>query len=96
MCFKGILYCDSLIITAPASTFAWWIGFLMNAEWNRTPSLLNGTRKRIFFNADLKRNTPRNTYDRTNFLPEWIPIRLHDSGEMRLEFLPKTRKNFQT
>ena len=46
MCF-GATYCDSLLISAGASTFASWIGFLMPKE------------KDIFYNRRTYKNSPK-------------------------------------
>ncbi|KAI1715886.1 galactoside 2-alpha-L-fucosyltransferase [Ditylenchus destructor] len=64
LCF-ATLYCDSLLITASSSTFAWWIGYLMEAT-------SNPKRGRIFYNSEF--NAEMNV-DLDNFLPEWIPVR---------------------
>ncbi|KAI1697036.1 galactoside 2-alpha-L-fucosyltransferase [Ditylenchus destructor] len=75
MMFRGedmafaTLFCDSLLITAQASTFSWWIGYLMRANWDPQVG-------RIFFNSDFKGNSPGGTYSMENFPPHWIPLRL--------------------
>ncbi|KAL3079143.1 hypothetical protein niasHT_036196 [Heterodera trifolii] len=53
--------CDSLLITAQSSTYAWWIAYLM-------PD--NAT---IFYNSKFDKAVP---HTRDNFLPEWVPIEL--------------------
>ena len=32
--YFGIKYCDSLIITSPCSSFAWWMGYLIPKKEN--------------------------------------------------------------
>ncbi|KAI1728047.1 galactoside 2-alpha-L-fucosyltransferase [Ditylenchus destructor] len=68
MAFASI-HCDSLLITAQASTFGWWIGYLMDSNWDRS-------RGSIFFNSNFKDDAPSDTYGFDNFPSHWIPLRL--------------------
>uniref|UniRef100_A0A915EUA1 Uncharacterized protein n=1 Tax=Ditylenchus dipsaci TaxID=166011 RepID=A0A915EUA1_9BILA len=45
LCFS-ITYCDSILITAQHSTFAWWIGYLLNKNSDK-----NNTNSFIFYNS---------------------------------------------
>ncbi|KAL3093257.1 hypothetical protein niasHS_005152 [Heterodera schachtii] len=54
--------CNSMLITAPASTFSWWMAYLMP---DNSP---------IYYSAHLEK-TYRG---KDNFLKEWIPLRLID------------------
>ncbi|KAL3086856.1 hypothetical protein niasHS_001131 [Heterodera schachtii] len=65
----AILACDSLLITAQASTFAWWIAYLMPDDAT------------IFYNSKFG---PAFSHTRENLLPQWIPIRLIN-GTMALD-----------
>lgn len=60
MCF-AIFNCDSLLITAPMSTFGFWIGFLMQ---DNSP---------IYYIAN-SIDTKQSPQKRENFPPEWHPI----------------------
>ncbi|KAL7070311.1 hypothetical protein ACQ4LE_010598, partial [Meloidogyne hapla] len=53
--------CNSLIITASASTFGWWIGFL-----------LDDINSKIYFYDDFDE---RSLYQRKDFPSEWIPLK---------------------
>jgi len=70
MCF-AIEHCNSLIITAPASTFGWWMGYL-----GRERASQKGADMVVYYNGDLERETAENTYTRDNFPPEWVPLKL--------------------
>ncbi|KAI1727173.1 glycosyl transferase family 11 domain-containing protein [Ditylenchus destructor] len=65
MCFASI-YCDSLLITASSSTFAWWIGYLMDATRNSTVGS-------VFYNSDFKAT---DNYNFDNFPSNWTPLKL--------------------
>ncbi|KAI1695830.1 galactoside 2-alpha-L-fucosyltransferase [Ditylenchus destructor] len=78
------LYCDSLLITAQASTFSWWIGYLMRANWDPQVG-------RIFFNSDFKGNSPGGTYSMDNFPPHWIPLRLTMIPRIEVENTTRSR-----
>ncbi|KAI1728046.1 galactoside 2-alpha-L-fucosyltransferase [Ditylenchus destructor] len=65
MCFASI-YCDSLLITASSSTFAWWIGYLMDATRNSTIGS-------VFYNSDFKAT---DNYNFDNFPSNWTPLKL--------------------
>ena len=67
MCFCA-RHCNSLLITAPSSTFAWWIGYFMSQSYN-TPD----GKGKIFYNSDFKTYAP---YTHDNYPSEWIPLRL--------------------
>uniref|UniRef100_A0A915CKV8 L-Fucosyltransferase n=1 Tax=Ditylenchus dipsaci TaxID=166011 RepID=A0A915CKV8_9BILA len=58
MCLAAEL-CDSLVITAPISTFAFWIGYLMNPN------------SHVFYVANLNDGVP---YNEDKFLPNWIAV----------------------
>uniref|UniRef100_A0A914MTG2 L-Fucosyltransferase n=2 Tax=Meloidogyne TaxID=189290 RepID=A0A914MTG2_MELIC len=60
MCF-GVWACDSILLTASSSTYAWWIAYL-----------LEQTDANVFYNSDFNHSY----YDKENFPSEWIPLRL--------------------
>ncbi|KAL3096346.1 hypothetical protein niasHT_011596 [Heterodera trifolii] len=64
----AVMACDSLLITAQTSTFSWWIAYLMPDDAT------------ILYNS----NFLKSLHKRTNFLPEWIPIKLIN-GKMTLD-----------
>uniref|UniRef100_A0A1I8B9E2 L-Fucosyltransferase n=1 Tax=Meloidogyne hapla TaxID=6305 RepID=A0A1I8B9E2_MELHA len=53
--------CNTLILTASASTFGWWIGYLLNKELNK-----------VYFNSNL--SAISEIYNKEHFLPEWKPF----------------------
>jgi len=60
MCF-GVWACDSILLTASSSTYAWWIAYLLEqADAN------------VFYNSDFNHSY----YDKENFPSDWIPLRL--------------------
>uniref|UniRef100_A0A914ECL6 Uncharacterized protein n=1 Tax=Acrobeloides nanus TaxID=290746 RepID=A0A914ECL6_9BILA len=64
LCF-GIHYCNSLIITAGASTFGWWIGYLKNQEGP------------VFYNTKMvlsKKNIDKEKYSFDGFPSHWIGL----------------------
>ncbi|KAL3079112.1 hypothetical protein niasHT_036165 [Heterodera trifolii] len=63
----GTTACDSLLITAQSSTYAWWIAYLM-------PD--NST---IFYNSKFEKGFP---HTRDNFLAQWVPVQLRTNGTM--------------
>ncbi|KAI1698838.1 putative glycosyltransferase C06E1.7 [Ditylenchus destructor] len=87
----GMTYCDTLLITAPASSFAWWIGYLMP----------EGSSK-VYYNSDLEAYGQLNTYEYDNFPSEWLPIRLAPDNnsivvdEDAMKFHEKRNYNFPT
>lgn len=84
MCF-AIEHCHSYVITAPWSTFAWWMAFLMRESWltgarGRLPD--EGLEGVIFYNGHDERNPHRSDAHRESF-PDvgWVPLRKVE-GEM--------------
>ncbi|KAE9547006.1 hypothetical protein FO519_009782, partial [Halicephalobus sp. NKZ332] len=73
MCF-GINYCDSMIMTASGSTFAWWISYLMK------PGSL------IFYNSQVTDHGSftKDIHDFDTFLPDWIMLTV-ENGTARRE-----------
>ncbi|KAI1715865.1 glycosyl transferase family 11 domain-containing protein [Ditylenchus destructor] len=79
LCFMA-RSCDSFIITAAHSTFSWWGAFLM--ESNRKLTFANNTKNNdinlagghVFYDSDV--SFGGDLHDDSNFLPEWIPLRL--------------------
>ena len=63
MCF-GINYCDSMLMTASASTFGWWISYLMKP---------NST---IFYNSQITDHgdLTKDIHDFDIFPPDWIKL----------------------
>ena len=55
--------CNTLIITASASTFGWWIGYLLNDQ-----------NSQIYFYYDFDNNS---IYERKDYLNEWIPLKFN-------------------
>jgi hypothetical protein len=55
--------CNTLIITASASTFGWWIGYL-----------LNDLNSKVYYYNDFTKDT---IYQRKDFLDEWIPLKFN-------------------
>nr|CAD2136680.1 unnamed protein product [Meloidogyne enterolobii] len=55
--------CNSLIITASASSFGWWIGYL-----------LNDIKSQVYFHSNFN---SRSLYQRSDFPPEWIPLKFN-------------------
>lgn len=83
MCF-GIGQCDSLVITASASTFGWWTGYLMRESWlggRRRRAPLEGIDGMVFYNGEIEKDLSgtawKNTWSRSNFPNEtgWVPLR---------------------
>ncbi|KAI1701146.1 glycosyl transferase family 11 domain-containing protein [Ditylenchus destructor] len=73
--------CNSFIITAPHSTFGWWGAFLSSGGKNDRNDKNNGTNNtggHVFYNSDFAGGDPQNynLHDYSNFLPDWIPLRL--------------------
>ena len=68
MCF-GINYCDSMLMTASGSTFAWWMSYLMKP---------NST---IFYNSQISDNSDftKDIHDFDIFLPDWIKLTVEDN-----------------
>ncbi len=60
MCFAAS-YCDSLLMSAQTSTFAWWIAYIVGEIRGKGP---------IFFNANYGEK------HRDSFMPAWIPLKL--------------------
>ncbi|KAI1710762.1 glycosyl transferase family 11 domain-containing protein [Ditylenchus destructor] len=72
----GSLVCDSLIITASSSTYAWWMAYLMRSAKNASAGL-------IFYNSEF-----HSSFHYQRFLPNWIPIKLlNGSIEQEKEFI---------
>uniref|UniRef100_A0A914DVG8 L-Fucosyltransferase n=1 Tax=Acrobeloides nanus TaxID=290746 RepID=A0A914DVG8_9BILA len=73
-CF-GTHYCNSLIITAGGSTFAWWIGYLKKLEGP------------VFYNTMITRPTNKKflyynkqRFDYEGFPKEWIRLALNNDS----------------
>uniref|UniRef100_A0A914PQF7 Alpha-1,2-fucosyltransferase n=1 Tax=Panagrolaimus davidi TaxID=227884 RepID=A0A914PQF7_9BILA len=65
----GIKYCNTLLITASGSTFAWWIGYLMPEG------------SQIFYNGQIGKNRtyPKDYYDFDMFPSYWNMLELNRS-----------------
>ncbi|CAJ0922732.1 unnamed protein product, partial [Mesorhabditis belari] len=64
-------YCDNLIITAPASTFAWFMGFMAKEG-----------KARVFYSEPFAKSSGNLVPDfrPSEFhLPHWIPLRIHSN-----------------
>jgi hypothetical protein len=70
----AVQYCKSIIQTAPASTFGWWMAYLSS----------NAT---IYYNT--KYSTPggieRELVRADFFPPEWIPLTMSDNGTVTID-----------
>ncbi|KAI1715910.1 glycosyl transferase family 11 domain-containing protein [Ditylenchus destructor] len=78
----GSLVCDSLIITASSSTYAWWMAYLMRSAKNASAGL-------IFYNSEF-----HSTFHYQKFLPNWIPLKfLNGSIEQQKEFIFSLTEN---
>uniref|UniRef100_A0A914YYR6 Alpha-1,2-fucosyltransferase n=1 Tax=Panagrolaimus superbus TaxID=310955 RepID=A0A914YYR6_9BILA len=60
----GTMYCDTYLITASISTFAWWTAFLMPEG------------KRVFYNGNVLKDGKYYDYDKV-FLPHWKKLDLN-------------------
>ncbi|CAJ0560863.1 unnamed protein product, partial [Mesorhabditis spiculigera] len=74
------LYCNRVLTTAPPSTFAWFMGFLA----------ANGTGKVHFSETYAKPGggLEKQLIPSEFFLPDWIPLRMHDTSnfeEIRID-----------
>ncbi|CAJ0583278.1 unnamed protein product, partial [Mesorhabditis spiculigera] len=85
------LYCDNVLVTAPASTFAWYMGFLAN----------NGSGN-VYLSETFAKSDgglEKELIPSEFFLSNWIPLRRHDNdnfekiqiSEMR-PFIPATQR----
>ena len=74
LCF-GIHYCDSLIISASGSTFAWWIGYLKKSDG---PVFYNSqiTKPSDDFNVYMSKQI----FDYEIFPKEWIRLALNNDS----------------
>jgi hypothetical protein len=75
MCL-AINYCNSIILTAPGSTFAFWLAYLLPDE---AP---------VFYNDEITKNDASSTYGKVKwpydaFLQEWISIKVENSTARR-------------
>ncbi|KAI1699891.1 glycosyl transferase family 11 domain-containing protein [Ditylenchus destructor] len=61
--YFAVSTCNSLIITAKLSTYAWWIAYLAEE--------LDGS---VFYEPPSKNGIRFSTYETENFLPEWVPM----------------------
>uniref|UniRef100_A0A915DS75 L-Fucosyltransferase n=1 Tax=Ditylenchus dipsaci TaxID=166011 RepID=A0A915DS75_9BILA len=68
MAFASI-HCNSLLLTAQASTFGWWIGYLMESYNGGAPGA-------IYYNSDFQGNSPADTYTFENYPRQWITLKL--------------------
>jgi hypothetical protein len=70
----AVHHCDSLVITSHASTYAWWIGYLMR-ERNRLERGKDSASptKQVFYKAE---KNEREVVQRRNFPDDWVPMRL--------------------
>ncbi|CAJ0584744.1 unnamed protein product, partial [Mesorhabditis spiculigera] len=84
-------YCNRVLITAPPSTFAWFMGFLA----------ANGTGKVHFSETYAKPGggLEKQLIPSEFFLPDWVPLRMHDTSnfeEIRIDeirpFIPLKNK----
>uniref|UniRef100_A0A914Q9V7 Alpha-1,2-fucosyltransferase n=1 Tax=Panagrolaimus davidi TaxID=227884 RepID=A0A914Q9V7_9BILA len=66
--YFGIQICDTLLITASGSTFAWWIGYLLPES------------SQVFYNSQISknRNYQKDYYDFDLFLPKWNMLELNN------------------
>ncbi|KAF7630874.1 hypothetical protein Mgra_00008887 [Meloidogyne graminicola] len=69
--------CNTLIITASASTFGWWIGYLLK---------LNNIKSTIYFYYDFNFNS---IYQRNDFPLEWIPLKFNSEKKKITKHLRK-------
>uniref|UniRef100_A0A914E3F4 Galectin n=1 Tax=Acrobeloides nanus TaxID=290746 RepID=A0A914E3F4_9BILA len=74
LCF-GIHYCDSLIISAAGSTFAWWIGYLKKSDGP------------VFYNSQITKPSDdfnlymsKKIFDYEGFPKEWIRLALNNNS----------------
>ena len=84
-CF-GTHYCNSLIISASASTFAWWIGYLKKIDgpvfYN---SMINKpSSSKFYFN--------KQKFDYEGYPKDWIRLALKNNSIISIDFLGKTLK----
>jgi hypothetical protein len=67
-------YCDALLITAPTSTFAWWIGFLMPEG---SPI--------YYYNCQREcKHITKKDY----FPPNWLPLQVNLAGNIEIDDNP--------
>ena len=59
----AVLFCDSLLVTAPESTFSFWMAYMLPEH---VP---------VYYYSEFQANSCR---DKGNFLPEWTPLKLVD------------------
>ncbi|KAI1709431.1 glycosyl transferase family 11 domain-containing protein [Ditylenchus destructor] len=74
LCF-AVTQCNSLLLTVPASTFGWWIGYLMNIQQATPTKDASGY---VFYNSNFFLEDSFHGY--RNYFPEWIPLRLLPSN----------------
>src|SRR3569833_2739001 len=74
LCF-GIHYCDSLIISAAGSTFAWWIGYLKKSDGP------------VFYNSQITKPSDdfnlymsKKIFDYDGYPKEWIRLALNNNS----------------
>ena len=59
----AVLFCDSLLVTAPESNFSFWMAYLL---LEHAP---------VYYYSEFQAKSCR---DKGNFLPEWTPLKLED------------------
>jgi len=78
MCF-GIEQCNSLVLTAGASTYGWWMGYLMRARWEGNPEKVEGLDGEVFYNGELEKELSgggmSTAWSRSNFPEDWVALR---------------------
>jgi len=57
----AVLFCDSLLVTAPESTFSFWMAYMLPEH---VP---------VYYYSEFQAKSCR---DKGNFLPEWTPLKL--------------------
>jgi hypothetical protein len=75
--YFGSHYCNSYLITASGSTFAWWMAYLMSEE----------SQTRIFYNYLSSRNKRfgKDSYDYDTYPAEWRRLRLFNVSQIGYE-----------
>ncbi|KAI6189377.1 hypothetical protein M3Y97_00001500 [Aphelenchoides bicaudatus] len=83
--YFGATYCNSYLITASGSTFAWWMAYLMNEE----------AQNRIFYNYLTSRHKKfgKDIYDFDSFPQEWKRLRLFNVNKIGYE--PRWHKDIK-
>jgi hypothetical protein len=72
--FFAKTYCNALLITAPTSTFSWWIGYLMRDE---SPIYYYNCQKEC------------QHINKRNFFPtNWLPLHVDYKGDIQIDDNP--------